>query len=76
MTLHPIVYVDLTDPSKDMRKLAYARIRKARGSTTAVIQRKYQLPIVNFQARSYVDMISWKSEYDKDENGNETQAIM
>ena len=71
---HPecILLSMLTDPSANIRKLAHARIRKARGSTTAVKKRKYQLPIVNFQASTYVDMISWKSKYDQDENGFET----
>ena len=62
----------LTDASETMRKLAFARIRKARSSTTTLNKREYQLPEVNFEARNYMEMISWKSIYAQDEDGNET----
>ena len=61
----------LNDLDCNLRKLACARIRKARNSITnnSMDRRVYELPVVNFDATSYIDMISWRKDDKNDANG-------
>ena len=52
----------LVDADITLRKLACLRIKKARDSDKSD-RRIYALPVVNFQANTYTDMISWVTPY-------------
>ena len=53
----------LVDEKQNLRKLACSRIQKARESENADRKWKYQLPQVNFEAKSYADMTTWNTKY-------------
>ena len=44
---------------------------KARDSDNADRRRTHQLPLVNFDAESYADMISWNTEYKSEPAGDD-----
>ena len=48
----------LTDKRKYIRELALRRILKARTIHNESI-RKFKIPVINFDANDYVDLISW-----------------
>ena len=48
---------------KTIRKLAVARILKARKSVDAKVKSAFKVPEINFEAQSFCDMISWNTRY-------------
>ncbi|GBP11869.1 hypothetical protein EVAR_74507_1 [Eumeta japonica] len=51
----------LTDGEKHIRELAARRILKARNSTTTGnLPRTFEVPELNFDAKSYIDLINWQ----------------
>ena len=49
----------INDDKKDMRKLGWRRILKARQGSKNKNIRVYEIPDINFQAGSYHDMVDW-----------------
>ena len=64
---HPecILLAMLTDKNPSWRKLAQARILKARSNPKNSVRRVYSIPEINFEADSYVDMINWNIGYNE-----------
>ncbi|GBP67308.1 hypothetical protein EVAR_97926_1 [Eumeta japonica] len=60
---HPenLLLAMLTDGEKHIRELAARRILKARSSpTTGKLPRTFEVPELNFDAKSYIDLINWQ----------------
>ena len=58
---HPenLLLAMLTDDRPEIRELALRRILKARKQETGSQMRLFSVPILNFQATSYIEMIDW-----------------
>jgi len=50
----------LTDEKEHIRQLGLRRILKCRSSQNEII-REFRIPILNFKASSYLDLIDWQS---------------
>ncbi|GBP05516.1 Kynurenine formamidase [Eumeta japonica] len=60
---HPenLLLMMLTDGEKHIRELAARRILKIRSSpTTGKLPRTFEVPELNFDAKSYIDLINWQ----------------
>ncbi|GBP06283.1 Protein asteroid homolog 1 [Eumeta japonica] len=60
---HPenLLLAMLTDEEKHIRELAARRILKARSSpSTGKLPRTFEVPELNFDAKSYIDLINWQ----------------
>ncbi|GBP95516.1 hypothetical protein EVAR_70524_1 [Eumeta japonica] len=60
-TSGPSTYNGPIDGEKHIRELAARRILKARSSpTTGKLPRTFEVPELNFDAKSYIDLINWQ----------------
>lgn len=50
----------ITDERKPIRGLAASRILKARSMSHPLTPRIFQVPLINFNATSYIDLIKWE----------------
>lgn len=59
---HPenILLAMITDERKHIRELAARRILKARSMSHPSTSRLLQVPLINFNATSYIDLINWQ----------------
>ena len=64
-----ILLTMIVDNNKNLRKLAYFRIMKARKSESFGTKRVFKVPKINFNAQNYGDMIPWETEYLNDDEG-------
>ncbi|KAK4881771.1 hypothetical protein RN001_005090 [Aquatica leii] len=53
----------LSDKQKHVRKLAARRILKARKSSESLQLRVFEVPKINLNASSYIDLIDWQQSY-------------
>jgi hypothetical protein len=58
---HPenILIAMLVDEEKRIRQLAFSRIMAARSNINDESVRKFVVPVINFQARTYVELVDW-----------------
>lgn len=52
----------LTDDKKHIRELAARRILKARSTQQTSTTRLFELPCINFNAATYIDLINWQEK--------------
>lgn len=59
---HPegILLAMITDEKKHVRELAARRILKARSTTQPPTPRLFQVPLIDFNASTYIDLINWQ----------------
>lgn len=59
---HPenLLLAMLTDEKSEIRKLALRRIMKSRKQKRTSSVRSFCVPVINFEATSYIDMIDWQ----------------
>ncbi|KAK0069476.1 hypothetical protein Bpfe_000653 [Biomphalaria pfeifferi] len=50
----------LTDEKSEIRELALRRIMKSRKQKRTSSVRSFRVPLINFEATSYIDMIDWQ----------------
>ncbi|KAK4880727.1 hypothetical protein RN001_008873 [Aquatica leii] len=53
----------LSDEQKHVRELAARRILKARKSSESLQHRVFEVPKINLNASSYIDLIGWQQSY-------------
>ncbi|KAL4720726.1 hypothetical protein ACJJTC_009565, partial [Scirpophaga incertulas] len=59
---HPenILLAMITDDTKHIRELAARRILKARSKPQPLKPRLFEVPLINFKASTYIDLIDWQ----------------
>ena len=59
---HPenILLVMLQDKSQFIREMGWRRVKKARSSSTDKKVRKFDIPMINFDAKEYTELINWQ----------------